>query len=233
MGRPLPGVGLKISEEGEILWKGDGIFLGYYKDPQKTAEVLVDGWWHSGDAGYLDEDGHIIYLDRMSDLRELIGGIKYPPQHIEARLKFSPYIKDVIAAGGKGIPYVVALVQIDFDSVGKWAERHHIAYTTFTDLSQKKEVYDLIENEIKVLNQSLPERTRIRKFICLHKELDPDEEELTRTRKLRREFLEKKYSDLLNAISEGKDSFLAKSEIKYRDGSRGETTTLVRIKTLF
>lgn len=233
IGVPLPGVGFKISGEGEILWSGESVFLGYYKAPEKTAEVLKNGWLHSGDAGYVDEDGHIIYLDRMSDLRELTGGVKYAPQHIEARLKFSPYIKDVIAAGEKGFPYVVALVQIDFGSVGKWGERHHIAYTTFADLSQKAEVYDLIENEIKVLNQSLPETTRVKKFICLHKELDPDEEELTRTRKLRREFLEKKYSDLLKAISEGRDSFLAKSEIKYRDGSRGETTTLVRIKTLF
>jgi len=232
MGVPLPGMGFKISEDGEILWSGDGVFLGYYRDPEKTAEVLIDGWYHSGDAGYVDEDGHIIYLDRMSDMKELASGVKYPPQPIEARLKFSPYIKDVIAVGGKPLSYVVALVQIDFDSVGKWAERQHIAYTTFVDLSQKPEVYDLIEKEIIALNRSLPETTRVKKFICLHKELDPDEEELTRTRKLRRDFLEKKYGELLNAISEGKDSFLAKSEVKYRDGSRGETTILVKIKIL-
>lgn len=232
MGVPLPGTGFKISEAGEILWSGDGVFLGYYKDPEKTTEVLIDGWYHSGDAGYVDEDGHIIYLDRMADMRELEAGVKYPPQHIEARLKFSPYIKDVIAAGGKGLPYVVALVQIDFGSVGKWAERQHMAFTTFVDLSQKPEVCDLIEKEIRALNRTLPESTRVKKFICLHKELDPDEEELTRTRKLRREFLEKKYSDLLKAILEDKDSFLAKSEIKYRDGSKGETTTVVRIRTL-
>jgi long-chain acyl-CoA synthetase len=232
MGRPLPGVGFKISKEGEILWKGDGVFLGYYKEPEKTAEALIDGWWHSGDAGYLDEDGHIIYLDRMADMRELEGGVKYPPQNIEARLKFSPYIKDIIAVGGKQLPYVVALVQIDFESVGKWAERQHIAYTTFTDLSQKPQVYDLIEKEIRALNRTLPESTRVKKFVCLHKELDPDEEELTRTRKLRRDFIEKKYAGIMEAISQSKDSVMAKSEIKYRDGSKGETTILVRIKTL-
>jgi len=232
MGRPLPGVGFKISKEGEILWKGDGVFLGYYKEPEKTAEALIDGWWHSGDAGYLDEDGHIIYLDRMADMRELEGGVKYPPQNIEARLKFSPYIKDIIALGGKQLPYVVALVQIDFESVGKWAERQHIAYTTFTDLSQKPQVYDLIEKEIRALNRTLPESTRVKKFVCLHKELDPDEEELTRTRKLRRDFIEKKYAGIMEAISQSKDSVMAKSEIKYRDGSKGETTILVRIKTL-
>jgi long-chain acyl-CoA synthetase len=232
MGRPLPGVGLKISEEGEILWKGDGVFLGYYKDPKKTGEVLIDGWWHSGDAGYLDDDGHIIYLDRMTDMRELEGGVKYPPQNIEARLKFSPYIKDVIALAGKGLPYVVALIQIDFESVGKWAERKHIAYTTFIDLSQKPEVYGLIENEIKILNRSLPEAIRVKKFVCLHKELDPDEGELTRTRKLRRDFLEKKYAEIIGGILENKESVVAKSEIRYRDGSIGETTILVRIKIL-
>lgn len=233
IGLPLPGMELRISREGEMLWRGECIFQGYYKNPQKTSEVLIDGWYHSGDAGHLDEDGHIIYLDRMSDMMELGEGVQYSPQHIEGSLKFSPYIRDVIAMGGGRFNYVVALVQIDFDSVGKWAERRHMAYTTFADLSQKPEVYDLVEEEVRNLNQSLPEKTRVKKFVCLHKELDPDEEELTRTRKLRREFLERKYQELLDAVSEGKDTFLAKSEIKYRDGSRGETSTTVNIRTLF
>jgi len=233
IGQPLPGMELRISKEGEMLWRGDCIFLGYYKNPEKTAAALKNGWYHSGDAGYIDDDGHIIYLDRMSDMIELEGGIKYSPQHIEGNLKFSPYIKDVIAIGGGDLRYIAVLVQIDFDSVGKWAERKHISYTTFSDLSQKPEVYNLIEEEIRKLNQTLPETTRVKKFVCLHKELDPDEEELTRTRKLRRDFLRKKYGDLIKAIAEGKDSFLASSEVKYRDGSRGKTTTLVTIKTLF
>jgi long-chain acyl-CoA synthetase len=232
IGLPLPGMELRLSNDGEMLWRGNCIFSGYYKDPEKTSEVLVDGWYHSGDAAHIDDDGHIIYLDRVSDMMELEGGAKFSPQHIEGVLKFSPHIKDVIAVGGGGIPYIVALVQIDYESVGKWAERHHLPYTTFADLSQKPEVYDLVEKEIRALNRSLPENTRLKKFVCLHKELDPDEEELTRTRKLRRDFLMKKYGHLMSAIIEGKDSFMAKSEIKYRHGSRGETKTLVIIKTL-
>jgi len=232
IGVPLPGMQVKISEEGELLWKGNCIFLGYYKDPEKTARVLVDGWYHSGDAAYIDEDGHIMYLDRMADMRELEGGSRFPPQHIEGRLKFSPYIRDAVAVGGGKIPYVAALVQIDFDSVGKWAERRRIPYTTFADLSQKPQVYELVEKEILELNQSLPDASRVKKFVCLHKELDPDEEELTRTRKLRRDFIEKKYGDLLDAIAQGKETFQASSEVKYRDGGRGATTTAVSIRTV-
>ena len=229
----MPGMEVRITKEGEMLWRGNSIFLGYHKDPEKTAETLIDGWYHSGDAAHIDEDGHIIYLDRLSDMMELAGGVKYSPQHIEGSLKFSPYLKDIIAFGGWGLPYVVALIQIDFDSVGKWAERRHTAYTTFTDLSQKPEVYDLVEKEVRDVNQTLPEATRIKKFVCLHKELDPDEEELTRTRKLRRDFLRKKYKDLLDAIQKDKETFIASSEIKYRDGSSGVTTTSVTIRTLF
>jgi len=233
IGLPLPGIELRISKTGEMLWRGNCIFLGYYKDPDKTRKALVDGWYHSGDAGHINEDGHIIYLDRMADMMELAGGVKYSPQHIEGTLKFSPFIRDVIAVGGGRFTYVIALIQIDFDSVSKWAERKHIVYTTFSDLSQKAEVYDLVENEVKSLNRSVPEATRVKKFVCLHKELDPDEEELTRTRKLRRDFLDRKYKELLTAVHEGKKSVLVRSEVKYRDGSRGETTTQVKIKTLF
>ncbi len=232
IGVPLPGMQVKIDEEGEMLWKGDCIFLGYYKDPEKTSRVLVNGWYHSGDAAYIDEDGHIMYLDRMADMMELERGFKFSPQHIEGSLKFSPYIRDAIAMGGGKILYVAAFIQIDFDSVGKWAERLHIPYTTFADLSQKPQVYELIEKEIIALNRALPEESRVKKFVSLHKELDPDEEELTRTRKLRRNFLEKKYEELLDAIAQGKDIFEASSDVKYRDGSRGVTATSVTIKTL-
>lgn len=233
IGVPLPGMELRISDQGEMLWKGDCIFQGYYKEPEKTAKALDGGWYHSGDAGHIDEDGHIIYLDRMADMMDLGEGVRYSPQHIEGSLKFSPYIRDVIAVGGGRFDYVVALVQIDFDSVGKWAERQHIAFTTFASLSQKPEVYDLVESEVRNLNRTIPADTQVRKFVCLHKELDPDEEELTRTRKLKREFLEKKYGDLLDAAWEDKDSFSAKSVVKYRDGGMGETSTEVKIKTLF
>lgn len=232
IGTPLPGMQAKVSEEGELLWKGDCVFQGYFKNPQKTAEVIVDGWYRSGDAAHIDEDGHIIYLDRMDDMLELGDGHRYSPQHIEGSLKFSPYIRDVIAIGGGLFPYVVALVQIDFEFVGKWAEKAHIPYTTYADLSQKQQVMELVERELRKLNMSLPERSRVKKFVCLHKEFDPDEEELTRTRKLRRSFIERKYADLLGAIARDESSFVASSEIKYRDGGRGVTTTEVAIREL-
>ena len=233
IGQPLPGMKVKLTQEGEMLWKGDCIFQGYYKDPEKTATTLVDGWYHSGDAGHIDDDGHIVYLDRVVDLMELEGGKKYSPQHIEGSLKFSPYIRDVIAIGGKNLSFVTALVQIDFESVGRWAEKRNIPYTTFADLSQKPEVYDLVESDMNDLNKNLPAVTQVKKFVCLHKELDADEEELTRTRKVRRDFLMKKYAELVEAIKVGKKTFLSTSEIKYRDGSRGETSTSVSIRTLF
>lgn len=232
IGPPLPGMKARISEQGELLWKGDCVFQGYFKNPEKTAQVLVDGWFHSGDAAYIDDDGHIIYLDRMDDMMELGDGAKYSPQHIEGCLKFSPYISDVMAVGGGRFSYVVALVQIDFQLVGKWAEKRHIAYTTYADLSQKPEVMDLVEEEVRKLNNSLPEGSRIKKFACLSKELDADEEELTRTRKLRRDFVEQKYTDLLDAIARGETSYVASSEIKYRDGSKGITTSTMTVREL-
>jgi long-chain acyl-CoA synthetase len=234
IGPPMPGMEAKITEEGELWWKGTSVASGYYKNPEKTAESFAEGWFKSGDAAYLDEDGHIIFLDRMKDMMELAGGKKFAPQFIESRLKFSPYIRDVIVVGGgEERPYPAVLVQIDFAIVGRWAERNHIPYTTFTDLSQKPQVYDLVEKDLMKVNRALPEGGRVKKFICLHKELDPDEAELTRTRKLRREFVETKYGGMLKAMYEDKDAFQAESEIKYRDGRKGKTTTSVQIRKLF
>jgi long-chain acyl-CoA synthetase len=232
IGFPMPGMEVRINKEGQMLWKGPCVFHGYYKDPDKSAEALADGWYNSGDAGDIDEDGHLLYLDRLSHMMELEGGLKYGPQQIEGRLKFSPFIKDVVVCGGGKIPYVIALVQISLEAVGKWAERCHIPYTTFADLSQKQKVYDLVEKELKHLNTNLPEAARVKKFVCLHKELDPDEEELTRTRKLRRDFLMKKYNNLIDAIVVGKDTFFATSEVKYSDGSQGVISTSLSIRTI-
>ena len=234
IGLPIPGMEVRIAKDGEMLWRGNNcLFQGYYKDPEKTENALAGGWFHSGDAGCIDEDYHIIYLDRVSDMRELKGGVKFSPQHIEGIIKFSPYIRDVIAVGGGDIPYVAALIQIDFDSVGRWAERQHMAYTTFSDLSQKPEVYNLIEKEINALNEIMPKDTQVKKFVCLPRELDPDEAELTRTRKLRRGFLEKKYRNIIDAIADGREVLVLSLEVRYRDGSVGETTTEVGIRSLF
>lgn len=233
VGKPVPTVQVRIGEDNEIQVKSPSIFKGYYKNPEATAKALCDGWYHSGDAGYLDSDGHLIYLDRVVDMLELAGGQKYSPQYIEGRLKFSPYIKDVMALGGKDRPFVAAIINMDFENVGRWAESKHIAYTTFADLSQKPQVYDLIQKDVERLNRSLPEAARVKRYLLLHKEFDPDEAEMTRTRKLRRAFIEKKYAELIHAIYSDAQEFITAAEVKYRDGRKATIKTSLRIRTLF
>ncbi|RME47583.1 MAG: long-chain fatty acid--CoA ligase, partial [Caldilineae bacterium] len=232
VGKPLPGVELKISDEGEILIKGGGIFQGYYKNPEATAKAVVDGWFHTGDAGYIDEDGHLICLGRMKELIELAGGEKYPPYFIEGSLKFSPYIREVMTVGGKQRPFVSALIAIDFDNVGRWAEKHGIAYTTYVDLSQKPEVYNLIRQDVERVNKTLPPAARVKRFVNMHKEFDPDEAELTRTRKLRRGYLEEKYHDMIDAIYRGEEHVVVRATIRYQDGREGVLETPVTIQTV-
>lgn len=232
VGVPPPGVEIRISDEGEILVKAPSVFQGYYKAPGKTAEKLVDGWFHTGDAGYIDEDGHLIYLDRMDDLLELKGGEKFSPQYIEGQLKFSPYIKDLMSIGGREREYVTAIVNIDFDNVGRWAEKRGIAYTTFVDLAQRPEVYDLIRADVERVNKTLPPTARVRKFVLMHKEFDPDEAELTRTRKLRRGFMEQRYQQMIGAMYNDLDEVRVRAEVKYRDGRRGVVETPVRVCSL-
>jgi len=223
---------VRITGEGEILARGDNIFSGYYKMPEKTAEVLKDGWFHTGDAGHISDDGHIVYLDRVDELKELAVGYKYAPQYIESRLRFSPYIKDAIALGDQNRDYVTGLINIDFENCARWAEAHKVVYTTFADLSQKPEVIKLVQKDVERVNRNLPEHSRIRKFANLHKELDPDEAELTRTRKLRRGFLDERYHDLVEALYGDKPEFTAEATITYRDGRKGTIKTLVRINSL-
>ena len=232
LGAVAPGNEVRITDSGEILVRGDNVFRGYYKMPEKTAEVLKGGRFHTGDAGHISEDGHVVYLDRVAELRELSDGHKYAPQYIESKLRFSPYIKDAVALGDKSRDYVAALINIDFENCARWAEAHKVVYTTFADLSQKPEVINLVRKDVERVNRSLPEHSRIRKFANLHKELDPDEAELTRTRKLRRGFLEQRYHDLLEAIYQDKAEFTAEATITYRDGRKGTIKTLVRINSL-
>lgn len=231
VGKPVPTVQVRIGEDSEIQVKSPSIFAGYYKNPEATARALRDGWYHSGDAGYMDADGHLIYLDRVVDMLELAGGQKYSPQYIEGQLKFSPYIKDAMALGGKDKPFVAAIINIDFENVGRWAESKHITYSTFADLSQKPQVYALIQQDVERLNRTLQEAARVKRYLLLHKEFDPDEAEMTRTRKLRRAFIEKKYADLIAAIYGGKDEFVTEAEVKYRDGRTGRVKTAIRIHT--
>ncbi len=237
VGVPIPGMELKIAENGEILVRGPTVFQGYYKDPEATAKAFfVDEegrrWFRTGDAGLLDADGHLIYLDRLKDMITLASGEKYSPQYIEGRLKFSPYIRDAMTIGGADKEYVTALITIDFENVGRWAERRGLPYTTFVDLSQKPEVYELIRQDVERVNRTLPPAARVRKFVLLHKAFDADEGELTRTRKLRRGLLGERYQTIITAMYGDGDRVRVKAPVRYRDGREGVVETTVRIATL-
>ena len=237
VGVPPPGMEIKIAEDGEILVKGPTVIRGYYKNPEATEKAFfVDQegqrWYRTGDAGYIGPDRHLIYLDRLKEMLTLSSGEKYSPQYIEGRLKFSPYIRNVMSIGGEDQPLVTALINIDFDNAGRWAERQGLAYTTFVDLSQKPEVYELIRQDVERVNRTLPPAARVRKFVLLHKEFDADEGELTRTRKLRRGLLSERYQDMIATMYGGGDSVQVKAAVKYRDGREGVVETTVRVATL-
>jgi len=231
LGAIAAGGEIRINDDGEIIARGNHVFGGYYKAQEKTEEVLRHGWFHTGDAGHITENGHIVYLDRVGELRELASGQTFAPQYIESRLRFSPYIKDAIVIGDKR-DYVTVLINIDFDNCARWAEANKIVYTTFSDLSQKPEIFELVRKDVGRVNKKLPDHSRIKKFANLHKELDPDEAELTRTRKLRRGFLEERYHHLIEAIYQDKREFHAESAITYRDGRKGTIKTVVAINSM-
>ncbi|MCF8082325.1 MAG: AMP-binding protein [Deltaproteobacteria bacterium] len=229
VGKPLPGVEFKVSDSGELLSKGDTIFKGYYKDPEATKEALRDGWFHSGDAALIEDDGHIIIIDRMSDVMKLGDGSKFSPQLIENKLRFSPYILDAVVIGQER-PFITAMIAIDMGNVGKWAENNQIPYTTFTDISQKEETYELVAQEVKKTNESLPKVAKVKKFVLLYKELDPDDDELTRTRKVRRRFVAERYKDLIEALYGEEETLDVEADIRYRDGKGFKMKTVVRVK---
>jgi long-chain acyl-CoA synthetase len=231
-GRPMPWAEVKISEEGEIQVKSRFMFAGYYRNPEATAKKFQDGFYCSGDFGHIDEDGHLIVIDRMEDLKPLSGGRKFSPQYSEVRLRFSPFIKDVLVVGGEQRDFVAALVNIDLENMGRFAESRHIPYTTFTDLSQKPPVVDLIREEIRRVNRTLPEHARIMRFVNLHKEFDADEAELTRTRKLRRSFVEDKYKELIEALYGGQREIAVEAQVTYRDGRQGTIRTSITVNTV-
>lgn len=222
VGTPVPGVDIKISEDGEVLFRSPGNFAGYYKDPKATAETLTDGYIRSGDAGYITEKGHLKIIDRAKDVSALTDGTLFAPKYIENKLKFSPYIKEAVAHG-KGRDRVTAFIDIDYGAVGNWAERKHIPYTNYTDLAQKSEVYDLIYRAIIRVNEGLSEDPKlkgaqIRRFLLLHKELDPDDGEITRTRKVRRQFISDKYRSLIAALYADGDCVEVDATFTYEDG---------------
>jgi len=224
VGVPIPGTEVRITEEGEIISRSPSVFLGYYKDEEATAKALKDGWLHSGDAGYLDEDGHLVVIDRLKDVMRLADGSVFSPQFIENKLKFSPYIKEAVALG-RDRPFVAAMLNIDMGNVGKWAEDRQIPYTTYIDLATKPEVRELLAGEVALVNRDLPAAGRVRRFVILHKELDADDEELTRTRKVRRGFVAEKYAAVVEALYGGADAVRVETAVRYRDGRQSTIAT--------
>jgi long-chain acyl-CoA synthetase len=217
VGRSIPGTEVKVTPDGEIISKSPSVFLGYYKMPEETAKALRDGWLYSGDMGFIDRDGHLVVFDRSKDVMVLSDQTKFSPQYLETRLKFSPYIKDVWIIGDRR-PFVSAVVCIDYTVVGKWAEDRNIPYTSYPELSQKPEIYDLVLREIVKMNQGLPDVAKVRRFVNLYKEFDADDEELTRTRKIRRAFVEQRYQDIVDALYDQKGTVHMDTTITYEDG---------------
>jgi long-chain acyl-CoA synthetase len=229
VGKPIPGTEIKISERGEVLSRSESVFKGYYKNEAATRETLAEGWLHSGDAGYLTDDGHLVVIDRIQDVMQLADGTRFSPQFIENRLKFSPYIKEAVVVG-KDRPYLTCMLCIDMGIVGKWAENSRISFTTYTDLAAKPQVYELVHREVEQVNQTLPAAARIKKFVLLYKELDADDEELTRTRKVRRAFVESRYADVIDALYADLPQVPVNALIRFQDGKMTQvrTTLLVR-----
>jgi len=232
LGPAHEGAEVKISQTGEIIYRQPGTFCGYYKDPEATAAVLKEGWFHSGDSGYIREDGHLVFVDRLKDLADLPGDHKVAPQFIESRLKSSPHIKDAWIPIGPGSTYLSVIIVINYDNVSRWAGQSKVAFTSFAELSQAPEVYDLIRQDIQRVNQTVPAGSRVKKYINLHKELDPDEGELTRTRNLRRAFLEARFRKLVDAIYSDNDAVSIETRDGYRDGRTGTLETSLRIRSV-
>jgi long-chain acyl-CoA synthetase len=226
VGTAAPQVEIKIADSGEVMYRSPGVFQCYYKNPEATAETKTeDGWVHTGDAGYLDADGHLKIIDRAKDVGKLNDGSIFAPKYIENKLKFFPYIKEAVAFGD-GRDYTVAFLNIDLEAVGNWAERRNIPYASYQDLAARKEVYDLLQGCVEQVNRDLaPDAhvasSQIRRFLILHKELDADDGELTRTRKVRRRFVADRYRKLVEALYSRDSHCEIASEVTFEDGRRG------------
>lgn len=229
VGHPIPGTEIKITDDGEIITRSSSVFLGYYKNPEATAEALRDGWLHSDDKGFIDEDGHLVVFDRTKDVFTLNDGSPFSPQYLETRLKFSPYVKDAWVIGDNR-DYITAVLCIDYSVVGKWADEKKLNYTNYAELSQKSEVYDLVGEQIKTANKDLPDSAKVVKFTNLYKEFDADDDELTRTRKLRRAFVEQRYQRILESLYSDVDSVHIDTTIKYEDGRQAHIKTDLHIQ---
>jgi long-chain acyl-CoA synthetase len=234
VGPPVDGVEVKVADNGELLIRSPGLLREYYKNPEATAEVKdADGWYHTGDAGYLDQNGHLKIIDRAKDVGKLAGGQLFAPKYIENKLKFFPFIKEAVAFGD-GREQVMAFVNIDLEACGNWAERRNIAYAGYVDLASRAEICDLIRECVEKVNADLAadpmmSASQIHRFLVLHKELDADDEELTRTRKVRRGFIATRYMSLIEALYSGRTEQFIETQMRFEDGRTGTVSATIRI----
>jgi len=238
VGTPSPDVEIKISDKGEVLFRSPGVFVGYYKDPEKTAEVRTpDGWVHTGDAGFLDtKTGQLKIIDRAKDVGRLKDGTLFAPKYIENKLKFYPNIREAVAVGADR-DFVCVMINIDQTAVGSWAERNDVVYASYQELAGNPRVYDIIANHVDEVNRSLSEEevmagAQIKRFLVLHKELDPDDGELTRTQKLRRGHIIDRYSPLVEALYNGSSTAQITTEVTFEDGHKGVIAARVAIRDM-
>ena len=231
VGKPLPLTEVRIAADQEVLVKSEANFSGYYNDYTSTQAAFENGWLKTGDAGYIDEDGHLLIIGRKEDIIRNKSGDAFSPDFIETRLKFSPYIKEAVTFG-EARPYIAAMINIDLGNVGNWAEERMIPYTTYMDLSQQSAVETLILGEVRKVNEQLPDVMKIKKFVLLYKLLDADDEELTRTGKVRRRFVYGLYIKIIEAMYGGLKDVAVTGKIRYRDGRIGEIETTVKVITV-
>ena len=236
VGKAYPGVELRLSEENEVFYRSPGVFHSYYKSPESTAETKdSDGWVATGDAGFYDEDGHLKIIDRAKDVGQMKDGTMFAPKYIENKLKFFPYIKEVVAFGNEKV-FASALICIDIEAVGNWAERRNLAYSGYTDLSAREEVYDLVQECVKTVNTDLARDEKLRgsqikRYLLLHKELDADDGEITRTRKVRRRIIADKYGELIEALDDPQQTHREiESQMTFEDGRVGNVQADLQIR---
>jgi len=217
VGTPIPETEVRITEDGEILSRSPSVFLGYYKNEEATRKTLVEGWLYSGDRGFIDEDGHLVVFDRSKDVMTLCDGRPFSPQYLETRLKFSPFIQEAWVIGDKR-PFITAVMCIDYSVAGKWADERKLNYTSYQELSQKPEIHELVRRQIQEANKDLPVPAKIHRFVNLYKVFDADDEELTRTSKLKRTFVENRYRMILEGLYSEAKVVHMDTTITYEDG---------------
>ena len=234
VGTPMPGVDIKMGDKGEVLVKSPGLLKEYYKNPEATRESITpDGFFRTGDAGFIDQDGHLKIIDRAKDVGVLNDGTMFAPQFLENKLKFFPFIKEAVCFGD-GRDAVCAFINIEMDAVGNWAERQGLGYSGYVDLAGKQEVYTLLQDCIEQVNRDLAKEeslsgSQIKRFLILHKELDADDDELTRTRKVRRNFVAEKYDGLVKALYDGSNTCFIETQVKFEDGRTGTISADLQI----